>query len=82
MNQKPQMSTRPVVYAEDVVGHAYRELGWFRRLVLRWVSRDLRDASRHLAKHRSPIVQVPLVPATGPFDGPITRAVEKHFANL
>lgn len=64
------------MYAEDVVAAEYRRLGWFRRMVLRWVSNDMHHAARHLSKHRRPIVQVPHLGKTGP----VTELADRWFA--
>lgn len=66
------------MYAEDVVAQEYRQLGFFRRLVLRWVSPDMARAARHLAANQRAYVNVPVKGKAGP--GPITKAVDNLFA--
>lgn len=57
----PTITRSQVVYAEDVVAAEYGRLGFWRRLVLRWVSRDLHDAARHLSRSPRGYVNVPVM---------------------
>lgn len=62
-------TTTQHVRAEDVVADEYARLGFTRRLVLRWVSKDLHHAARFLAANPRNVVDVPVVSNRGPFLG-------------
>lgn len=60
--------TESAMFAEDVVAAEYARLGFWRRLMLRWVSKDMHHAARYLAANPRGLVNVPLVDRRGPFD--------------
>ena len=60
-----------MVYAEDLVAHEWRTMGFMRRMMLRLVSPDMARAARHLAVNQRQYVNVPVYSAREP--GPLER---------
>lgn len=70
----------------SVIANEYPHLGWFRRVVLRWVSPHLAHACRNVSAYHVDVVNVPVYrhgqtpPMPPQQQGPATRLVERAFS--